>query len=197
MITTNYYQTKSILKTKYSSLSIKNKSFLFKIFIIVFTSFTFNYSFSQAYFQSVASGSWGTAVGDPGSPWTILSGSDPNGIPDLNDTVEILNHTIDVLSSSNTSVAALNLTSDGVLNLNPSYSLVFYNFGTTSTFDGTVNNSGQLWFARGTIIEGTGIINSATVLIQYAQSTLNSALTFNNSVTISSSGSLVISSTGS
>ena len=48
-----------------------------------------------------------------------------------------------------------------------------------SVFNGTVNNNGTLWFARGTNIEGTGTITSANVLIQYFNSTLNSALTIN------------------
>ena len=122
----------------------------------------------------------------PGSPWSIVSGSDANGIPDLTDTVEILNsHAIDVLSSSNTTVAALTLNSGGILNLNPSYQLIFYNFGTTSTFNGTVNNNGTLWFARGTNIEGTGTITSANILIQYNNTTLNSAITFNGSILLS------------
>ena len=196
MLNAMFYQMKNILK-KIIKISRNNKLQFNKTFFLMFTTMTVSCFFSQAYFKTVASGSWGTAVGEPGSPWTIHLGSDPDGIPDLNDTVEILNHTIDVLSSSNTTIGALNLTSDGVLNLNSSYSLIFYNFGTTSTFDGTVNNSGQLWFARGTNIEGNGTINSATVRISYDSTFLNSELTFNNLVTISASGIFQITSNGS
>ena len=168
--------------------------------IILLISLVFNslnYFSQNATFRTIGSGSWGTSVGSPGSPWSIISGSDVDGIPDPTDTVEILNsHTIDVLSSSNTSLAALRLNNGGVLNLNPSYNLVFYNYGTTSIFNGTVNNGGTLWFARGTNIEGTGTITSADVLIQYYNTTLNSDLTFNGTIVLSASGTLTISSTG-
>ena len=178
-----------------TNIKVKFNPIILLLITLVFNSL--NYFTQNATFRSVGSGSWGTSVGSPGSPWTIVSGSDADGIPDLTDTVEILNsHTIDVLSSSNTSLAALRLNNGGVLNLNPSHSLIFYNFGTTSTFNGTVNNSGTLWFARGTNIEGTGTISSANVLIQYANTTLNTDLTFNGSVVLSASGSLTIPSTG-
>ena len=179
---------KSILR-KIIDLTINIKVKFNPIILLISLVFnSLNYFSQNATFRTIGSGSWGTSVGSPGSPWSIISGSDVDGIPDLTDTVEILNsHTIDVLSSSNTSLAALRLNNGGVLNLNSSYNLVFYNYGTTSTFNGTINNSGTLWFARGTNIEGTGTITSADVLIQYYNSTLNSDLTFNGSVILSAS----------
>jgi len=189
-----FRQIKNIL-IKIIDLTIKFNLIIFLLFTLIFNSL--NYFTQNATFRTIGSGSWGTSVGSPGSPWSIISGSDVDGIPDLTDTVEILNsHSIDVLSSSNTSLAALTLNSGGILNLNPSYKLVFYNYGTTSTFNGTVNNSGTLWFARGTNIVGTGTITSADVLIQYNNTTLNSDLTFNGPIVLSASGTLTISSTG-
>lgn len=177
------------------NIKVKFNPIILLLISLVFNSL--NYFSQNATFRTTGTGSWGTSVGSPGSPWSIVSGSDADGIPDLTDTVEILNtHTIDVLSSSNTSLAALTLNSGGTLNLNPSYQLIFYNFGTTSTFNGTVNNGGTLRFARGTNIEGTGTISSANVLIQYSNTTLNSDLTFNGSIVLSASGSLTITSTG-
>jgi PKD repeat protein len=188
---------KSILR-KIIDLTINIKVKFNPIILLISLVFnSLNYFSQNATFRTIGSGSWGTSVGSPGSPWSIISGSDVDGIPDLTDTVEILNsHTIDVLSSSNTSLAALRLNNGGVLNLNPSYKLVFYNYGTTSIFNGTVNNGGTLWFARGTNIEGTGTITSADVLIQYYNTTLNSDLTFNGTIVLSASGTLTISSTG-
>jgi PKD repeat protein len=188
---------KSILR-KIIDLTINIKVKFNPIILLISLVFnSLNYFSQNATFRTIGSGSWGNSVGSPGSPWSIISGSDVDGIPDLTDTVEILNsHTIDVLSSSNTSLAALRLNNGGVLNLNPSYKLVFYNYGTTSIFNGTVNNGGTLWFARGTNIEGTGTITSADVLIQYYNTTLNSDLTFNGTIVLSASGTLTISSTG-
>ena len=188
---------KSILR-KIIDLTINIKVKFNPIILLISLVFnSLNYFSQNATFRTIGSGSWGTSVGSPGSPWSIISGSDVDGIPDLTDTVEILNsHTIDVLSSSNTSLAALRLNNGGVLNLNPSYKLIFYNYGTTSIFNGTVNNGGTLWFARGTNIEGTGTITSADILIQYYNTTLNSDLTFNGTIVLSASGTLTISSTG-
>jgi len=193
-----FYLTRSIFKKMNNLIFHKKFKFCSLCLLIIFLAFNPINNFAQnAKFRSTGSGSWDNSVGSPGSPWSIISGSDADGIPDLTDTVEILNtHTIDVLSSSNTTVAALTLNSGGTLNLNPSYQLIFYNYGTTSTFNGTVNNAGTLWFARGTNIEGTGTISSANILIGYYNTTLNSALTFNGSVIISTSGRLTISSTG-
>ena len=184
---------------KTNNLAVHKRVMSNPIILLLFSLlfYSLNIFTQNATFRSTGSGSWGTALGDPGSPWSIVSGSDADGIPDLTDTVEILNtHSIDVLSSSNTTVAALTLNSGGILNLNPAHKLIFYNYGTTSTFNGTVNNNGTLWFARGTNIEGTGTITSANVLIQYYNSTLNSALTINGSVSLSASGKLTILSNG-
>ena len=87
-------------------IKVKFNPIIFLLITLIFNSL---YCFTQnATFRTTGSGSWGTSVGSPGSPWSIISGSDADGIPDLTDTVEILNtHTIDVLSSSNTSLAAL------------------------------------------------------------------------------------------
>ena len=192
-----FYPMKSILIMNDLIFYKKIKLSYLSLLIIFFLFNSLNYFSQNATFRSTGTGSWGTSVGSPGSPWSIVSGSDADGIPDLTDTVEILNtHTIDVLSSSNTTVAALTLNSGGILNLNSSYQLIFYNFGTTSTFNGTVNNDGTLRFARGTNIEGTGTISSANILIQYSNTTLNSNLTFNGSIVLSSSGKLIISSNG-
>lgn len=85
-----------------------------RVFVLIFTFFiTLTDLLAQARFNSnIAAGNWGSAAS-----WTIVAGTDANGIPDADDTVIVLNgHTINITSNS----ACYNLTENGsgVINFN-------------------------------------------------------------------------------
>jgi hypothetical protein len=90
-------------------------------------------SFAQGVFRSNASGNWGTA-----GTWTLVSGTDANGIPDADDDVEIIaGHTVVV----NVNTAANNLTvTAGTLDIR----------GVTFTVNGATSVSGSILFSTST-----------------------------------------------
>ncbi len=62
------------------------------------------FSFGQGVFNSAASGAWNSA-----GSWTLVSGSDADGIPDSDDDVTILNgHVIDLSESANAKNVTIN-----------------------------------------------------------------------------------------
>lgn len=76
------------------------KLIVYALFSILFVQF----SFGQGVFNSAATGFW-----DVASSWTLISGSDADGIPDSDDDVTILNgHTITLQASANAKNVTIN-----------------------------------------------------------------------------------------
>ncbi len=69
--------------------------------------------FAQAHFQSQASGAWNSA-----STWTIIAGSDADGVPDANDTVDVLSPTSVTVGNVNADCALLEVKAGGSLLVN-------------------------------------------------------------------------------
>ena len=63
------------------NIKVKFNPIILLLISLVFNSL--NYFSQNATFRTTGTGSWGTSVGSPGSPWSIVSGSDADGITDL------------------------------------------------------------------------------------------------------------------
>ncbi len=104
------------------------------IFIILFTFLVTQIAFSQGVFNSNQSGNWNVT-----STWTLVSGSDSDGIPDSDDDATILNgHTVSLVASA--SIKNLTINNGG--------SLIGPNTGTT------------IYYLR---IYGTSLVNNGTL----------------------------------
>ena len=168
--------------------------FLFNLLLFI------NIGHSQnATFTSTASGDFDNPVGNPGSPWIITSGTDPDGIPDRDDDIIInFGHTITASSSAISEVSSF--TNDGTIILSSTYE--FRIWGPNSAFlnaitsinNGTISGAGILYFITNNDFSNTGTIPSAEIKVGYGTTEFSSDLTLNGRLYIASSGILEIKS---
>jgi hypothetical protein len=92
----------------------------------------------QAHFQSQTSGNWQSP-----STWTIIAGSDANGIPDADDTVDVVNATSVTVGNSTANCAFLQVKSGGALLMNGSGNVLINANAGSATIYGTVTISGS------------------------------------------------------
>ncbi|NOS94478.1 MAG: hypothetical protein HOP30_21400, partial [Cyclobacteriaceae bacterium] len=123
------------------------RAFLVTAFFLCFISF----GYSQATFNSAASGNWGDA-----GTWAIASGTDGDGIPDANDVVNILNTHIVAVSDgaaapSTHACSSITINSGGTLRTN------------SGTFARTLLVGGNFTIASG----GTYTVNDAGLTISH------------------------------
>ncbi|GJQ20529.1 MAG: hypothetical protein HBSIN02_08840 [Bacteroidia bacterium] len=150
-------------------------------------------SFAQGSFRSNASGNWGTA-----GTWTLVSGTDADGIPDANDNVDIVNgHTVIVnvnaavnnltVSAGTLDIRGVTFTVNGATSVSGSLAFTTSTAG-TKTFVGPITiNPGGTWShsANETVVIQGGITNNGSF------STGTGAYTFNtNSQTLAGSNPL-------
>ena len=169
--------------------------FLFNLLLLFI-----NIGHSQnATFTSTASGDFDNPVGNPGSPWIITSGTDPDGIPDRDDEIIInFGHTITASSSAISEVSSF--TNDGTIILSSTYE--FRIWGPNSAFlnaitsinNGTISGAGILYFITNNDFSNTGTIPSAEIKVGYGTTEFSSDLTLNGRLYIASSGILEIKS---
>ena len=135
-----------------------------------------------ATFSSIASGDFDNPVGNPGSPWSIISGTDPDGIPDRYDQI-IINggHTI---TASNTGFSQIsNFSNDGTLILNSSFEFRVWGSNNaflsavTSTNNGTISGSGVLYFITNNAFSNSGTLSSFQIKSGYGTTEFISDLT--------------------
>ena len=93
--------------------------------------------FGQAHFQSQTSGSWNSA-----STWTIIAGSDANGVPDADDTVDVVNATSVTVGNTTANCAFLQVKSGGTLQVNGSGNVQINANAGSATIYGTTTISG-------------------------------------------------------
>ncbi|RCK73120.1 MAG: Cell surface protein [Ignavibacteriae bacterium] len=107
------------------------------ILIIIFLFLASQTVFSQGVFNSAQSGNWNSA-----STWTLVSGSDSDGIPDSDDDATILNgHTVSIVASQ--SIKNLTINNGGVLQGPNTGTTIYYLriYGTSLLNDGTLGGS--------------------------------------------------------
>jgi len=160
--------------------------------------FFINIGHSQnATFTSTASGDFDNPVGNPGSPWIITSGTDPDGIPDRADEIIInFGHTITASSSAISEVSSF--TNDGTIILSSTYEFLVWGSNSaflnaiTSTNNGTISGAGILYFVTNNDLSNTGTIPSAEIKVGYGTTKLSSDLTLNGKLYLSSSGTFKV-----
>ena len=160
--------------------------------------FFINIGHSQnATFTSTASGDFDNPVGNPGSPWIITSGTDPDGIPDRADEIIInFGHTITASSSAISEVSSF--TNDGTIILSSTYEFLVWGSNSaflnaiTSTNNGTISGAGILYFVTNNDLSNTGTIPSAEIKVGYGTTELSSDLTLNGKLYLSSSGTFKV-----
>ena len=160
--------------------------------------FFINIGHSQnATFTSTASGDFDNPVGNPGSPWIITSGTDPDGIPDRADEIIInFGHTITASSSAISEVSSF--TNDGTIILSSTYEFLVWGSNSaflnaiTSTNNGTISGAGILYFVTNNDFSNTGTIPSAEIKVGYGTTELSSDLTLNGKLYLSSSGTFKV-----
>lgn len=126
---------------------------------------------AQANFETRASGGWGAA-----STWTVVSGSDGDGIPDIDDNVTVLaSHTVTLLGGgANSSSKSLTINSGGVIKGNNGKIVLKGNFTNNGLVIQNVNivvqanclfssattftNSGQIRVTGGTLTIAAGTV---------------------------------------
>lgn len=173
-----------------------------KIFILsIFLSLVLN-AFSQATFQTRATGIWAVA-----STWTVTSGTDADNIPDADDDVVILNtHTV-TIGNGNNIFGSLTINNGGVLKCSTGKSLkakgnitnngkmigtsynLFIQANCLFTSSTTYTCGGNIWIQTAStfsIASGTSI--NAKLIIR-AQ-TANTKVVNSGSVTLLNSGSI-------
>jgi hypothetical protein len=101
---------------------------------------------AQAHFQSQTSGAWSSA-----GTWTIIAGSDLDGIPDANDTVEVVSGTSITAGGANVNCGILLVNAGGTLLIDGAGNVRVNNNPGSATIYGTVTIS-----STGTLTE-TGI----------------------------------------
>ena len=152
-----------------------------------------------ATFSSIASGDFDNPVGNPGSPWSIISGTDPDGIPDRYDQI-IINggHTI---TASNTGFSQIsNFSNDGTLILNSSFEFRVWGSNNaflsavTSTNNGTISGSGVLYFITNNAFSNSGTLSSFQIKSGYGTTEFTSDLTASGTLYLTSSGKFKINS---
>lgn len=161
------------------------------ILVVILTSGSL---FAQGVFQSQTSGPWQAA-----GTWTLMSGTDADGIPDSDDNVTILAaHTVDVNAAS----ASFNLTITGVLNF-PTNSIILAvggNLTMTGSSQVTGNNNNRILNVSGTLTVPFGQtasiggiqmnVTGATNISGYFQFALSGTgnKTFNGTITVNGGG---------
>ena len=147
----------------------------------------------DATFTSTGSGNWEVAVGDMGSPWSITSGSDADGIPDLSDDVIVqAGHVINCISNNNTNCKSFD--NSGEIAINSSYEFRVWGYGATSINNGVLSGTNKLRFVTTSTFQGTGTIPNAKVQINNGNLYIDSDITFNSDVILISGGDLYVNS---
>ena len=191
---------KSILiKIIDSTINIKVKftSNILLLIILVFCSLN---CFNQiATFSSTGSGSFGTPFGSPGSPWTIISGTDSDGIPDKDDEIIInVGHSITLISTDHSNVS--NFTNNGTIILNSNYDFRVWGSGNyllpavSSSNNGIISGTGTIYFVTNNIFSNSGSIPSANIKSGYGITEFITDLTCNGSLSTTSGGGFKLTS---
>jgi hypothetical protein len=137
---------------KTTATHVITKLFTAAVLLLVFQAS----ALAQGQFQSAATGNWGSA-----SSWTLVSGSDPDGIPDSDDDVEIVSgHAITMTANQN---AALLTVTNGSLSIG-NYQL---------SVSGNISGNGSMTIGSGTLnaqsdlsISNLAVSGSATINIK-------------------------------
>ena len=161
---------------------MNTSSFLLFSFILFSTNVL-----SQAKFTSKnAIGDWDGGITD----WTIV-GSDADGIPDQDDTVEIqIGHTINTISNQSTRICKI--INNGEIALNSTHPLYVYGNGTTSENNGVFSGTGIYWQVRNGTLQGSGTMPNAKLSISFQNLTIDQDLTINNEISLTSGGDLIL-----
>jgi hypothetical protein len=142
------------------------------IFTIILLAFIGLNNTKAATFSSVSSGTWSTPA-----TWTIIAGTDADGIPDSNDDVIInVGHTINLTSATN----VLNFTNNGSLGGNNRSFSIFGNF----------TNSGSFPTKFLLNIKGACVFSSTNLFSAASAWYINANLTISAGTTISSNGTM-------
>ena len=110
--------------------------------------------FAQAHFQSQTSAAWNSAA-----TWTIIAGSDADGIPDANDTVDIQAGTSVTVGAAAVNCAILEVKADGSLLINGAGNVRVNGNPGSATILGTVTMS-----STGTLLKAG--IGTRSLLLQ-------------------------------
>ena len=172
------------------------KRFFFLIFLILFSIIGHSQS---ATFSSSTSGDFDNPVGNFGSPWSIISGVDSDGIPDRYDKIIINSgHTITASNSGLSQVSSF--TNDGTLILNSSYDFRAWGSNNaflsavTSTNNGIISGSGTLFFVTNNAFSNSGTIPSSEIKAGYGTTEFITDLTVNGRLYITSTGTFKVNS---
>ena len=166
--------------------------FLFHLTLLI------NIGHSQsATFTSVTSGNFDNPVGNLGSPWSITSGTDSDGIPDKGDEIIInVGHTITASSSTVSEVSSF--TNNGTLILSLTYDFRVWGSNNafltaiTSTNNGTISGAGTLYFVTNNALSNTGTIPSAEIKSGYGTTEFITDLAVNGRLYLVSSGTFKV-----
>ncbi|MDI6804734.1 MAG: choice-of-anchor D domain-containing protein [Bacteroidota bacterium] len=149
------------------------KLYAFTFICLLFVQF----SFGQGVFNSLTSGAWNVA-----SSWTLVSGTDSDGIPDSDDDVTVLNgHIISLPASVNGKNVTIN-SGGSIIGPNTGSSIFYLRvYGTTLTNNGTLGGTFQgtnLGFepanSAGTVtLSGSGVCKISQVRSQSAAVNMN------------------------
>lgn len=156
--------------------------------------------FSQvATFSSISSGDFENPIGNPGSPWSIISGTDSDGIPDKDDEIIInVGHSITLNSTDYSNVS--NFTNNGTIILNSNYEFRVWGSGNyllpavSSTNNSIISGSGTIYFVTNNIFSNSGSIPLANIKSGYGTTEFISDLTCNGRVTTTSGGGFKLTS---
>jgi hypothetical protein len=166
--------------------------FLFNLFLFT----TIGYS-QVAIFTSTTSGDFDNPVGNPGSPWSITSGTDSDGVPDRGDEI-IINVGHIITASSSTISEVSSFTNNGTLILNSTHEFLVWGSNNvfltaiTSTNSGTISGAGTLYFITNNNFSNTGTIPSAEIKSGYGTTEFISDLTVNGRLYLASSGTFKV-----
>ncbi|MCU0239451.1 MAG: hypothetical protein MUC29_08415, partial [Pyrinomonadaceae bacterium] len=139
-----------------------------------------------ATFRSITTGNWGNAA-----TWTIDAGTDADGIPDADDTVNISNHTVTVLGNQSVLILSVPTASPTPTLTIGSGAILTVNAGSIAS-NGTVNGSGKISLTGSTNINITAgtftapiEITSGTTTLINNSSDIGSPMTILNGATFS------------
>ena len=185
---------KSILiKIIDSTINIKLKFNPKNLLLITLVFCSLNCFTQIATFSSTASGSFGTPFGNPGSPWTITSGTDSDGIPDKDDEIIInVGHTITLNSTDHSNVSSF--TNNGTIILNSNYEFRVWGSGNylipaiSSTNNNIISGSGTLYFVTNNFFSNSGTIPLANIKSGYGDTEIITDLTCNGALRTTSGG---------
>ena len=185
---------KSILiKIIDSTINIKLKFNPKNLLLIILVFCSLNCFTQIATFSSTGSGSFGTPFGSPGSPWTITSGTDSDGIPDKDDEIIInVGHSITLISTDHSNVSSF--TNNGTIILNSNYEFRVWGSGNylipaiSSTNNNIISGSGTLYFVTNNIFSNSGTIPLANIKSGYGTTEIITDLTCNGTFSTTSGG---------